>query len=106
MLFVHGLQHGKHGTLEQRGADNKECTVGQFLNNGRIGHYFDGRTVYEDIIVFWPYFINQVAEALLFEQFCGIGGNNTYGQNTETQLVFVRHYNTVDIIGIFGQIVT
>ncbi len=50
-LLIDVFQFGQHAAIQQAAAYHEDGTVRQFLDNLRVGHDVDGRTVYEDIVV-------------------------------------------------------
>ena len=47
LLLIDILQNGQHGALEQIGAYHEDRPVGRLLDNLRISHDVNGRTVNE-----------------------------------------------------------
>ena len=58
LLPVDFLQFGEHTPYEQSCADHEDGAGAQLLDNLRVGHQFDGRTVDQHIVVSLPYGIN------------------------------------------------
>ena len=49
---IHIFQFGKHGPVQQAGADYEDGAVRPFFNDLYVGYDVDRGTVYEDIIIF------------------------------------------------------
>ena len=49
---IHIFQFGKHGPVQQAGADYENGAVRPFFNNLCVGYDVNRRTVYEDLIIF------------------------------------------------------
>ena len=65
LLPVDFLQFGEHTPFEQSCADHEDGAVAQLLDNLRVGHQFDGRTVDQHIVVSLPYGINCLLQPLV-----------------------------------------
>ena len=64
---IHIFQFGKHGPVQQAGADYEDGTVCHFFDDLRIGHNVDGWTVDEDIIIFQSQSCYQVSQLSVFQ---------------------------------------
>lgn len=71
LLPVDFLQFGEHTPFEQSRADHEDGAVGQLLDNLRVGHQFDGRTVNQHIFVLFPYGIYYLFQPVVEQQFGG-----------------------------------
>ena len=62
LLPVNLLQLRKHTPFKQSCAYYKDGTVCQFLNNLRVGYQLHRRTVYQHIVILFPYGLYYMAQ--------------------------------------------
>ncbi len=80
-LFVDAVELGEHGAFEQAGADDEEGAVGVAVDDLGVGHYFDGWTVDEYVVVAGLELVDELAEAGRFEELGGVGGYGAHGEH-------------------------
>lgn len=79
-LLIDVFQFGQHAAIQQAAAYHEDGTVRQFLDNLRVGHDVDGRTVYEDIVVLAAKRPYQGGQLAVLQQFRRVGGTVPMGR--------------------------
>lgn len=87
LLEVQIVEFGKHAALKQSHTNYKYRAVGFMLDDLRIGHDIDRRTVDEYIIVVLAQLCNKLTEAIRFKQLGRIGRYRAYRQHTQIAML-------------------
>ncbi|CDB10187.1 uncharacterized protein BN744_01508 [Bacteroides sp. CAG:633] len=105
LFVVDTLQLGKHAAFQQTGAYDKEGTVGQLLDDLRIGYHLDRRTVDKYIVVLAADGIDELLEAVAEQQFGGVGRDGAYREELQVGVAGIGDDDVLQVVDMAAQVV-
>ena len=103
-LLIDVFQFGQHAAIQQAAAYHEDGTVRQFLDNLRVGHDVDGRTVYEDIVVLAAKRPYQGGQLAVLQQFRRVGGDGADGEDMQVVVFLVGNNDFFPVFDTVSQI--
>ena len=105
LLVVELLEVGHVLLFQQPSAHYEDGAIHIGVDDLRIGHNVNGRTVNDDIIKGRFHVFNQLAKPLIADKLRGVGRNAAYGQYEQILVVFNGHDYLLHIVHEACQIV-
>ena len=105
LLVVDLLKLGKHGAVEQAGADDEERAVGCLLQYLGVGDDVDGGTVDEDVVVGIAHLGDKSLKPAVLKEFGGVGRYLAYGQDMEVGMALEGNYKPAPVVVDAAEIV-
>ena len=105
LFLVQRLNLRQLTTIQLTGTCNKDCQVGNAIDNGSIGNDTHRHIVYDNVVVTATQFLYQIVQALVHEQFGRIGSNRTCRQDVQILMVAGRIDNIIYADGGIGKVV-
>ena len=87
LVVIQLLDAGKHLAFEQSGTDDEDGHIGVAVDNLRVGHNLDGRTIEQDIVILGAQLVEERFQAGGIEKLGGVGGNGTHGKDVHEMIL-------------------